>query len=226
MIRFEEPLPMLHHSQPPLSADDRPEDGAGRPSFLSRYLARIGLASRPAPTLEGLALLQAAHQAAIPFESFDALTGAGVDIAPEAIEAKLVDRGRGGYCFEQNALFLRVLSELGFDAEGLIGRVRWMLPDDAPATPRTHMTIRVRLGGRPWLVDVGFGATVSPQPLAMPQSRASGACCTTSKMRRRPRSITRSATGTHRSIPPRTSATSLSRLGRRTRPGTACATTG
>lgn len=63
---------MLHHSQPPLSADDRPEDGAGRPSFLSRYLARIGLAIRPAPTLEGLALLQAAHQAAIPFESFDA----------------------------------------------------------------------------------------------------------------------------------------------------------
>lgn len=163
---------MLHHSQPPLSADDRPEDGAGRPSFLSRYLARIGLASRPAPTLEGLALLQAAHQAAIPFESFDALTGAGVDIAPEAIEAKLVDRGRGGYCFEQNALFLRVLSELGFDAEGLIGRVRWMLPDDAPATPRTHMTIRVRLGGRPWLVDVGFGATVPPQPLAMDQPGA------------------------------------------------------
>ena len=159
---------MLHHSQPPLSDDDdRPEQGTGRPSFVSRYLARIGLASRPAPTLEGLALLQAAHQAAIPFESFDALTGAGVDIDSHAIEVKLVDRRRGGYCFEQNALFLRVLTELGFDAEGLIGRVRWMLPDDAPATPRTHMTVRVRLGGRPWLVDVGFGATVPPQPLAM-----------------------------------------------------------
>lgn len=158
---------MLHYSHPPFSDDDRSEEGAVRPAFLSRYLARIGLAGRSAPTLEGLALLQAAHQAAIPFESFDALTGAGVDIALEAIEAKLVDRRRGGYCFEQNALFLRVLGELGFAAEGLIGRVRWMLSDDAPATPRTHMTVRVWLGGRPWLVDVGFGATVPPQPLAM-----------------------------------------------------------
>ncbi len=157
---------MLHDSQPPVSDDDMP--GIALPGgFVSRYLARIGLATAPAPTLEGLAALQAAHIGAIPFEALDALTGQGVDIGAEAIEAKLIGRHRGGYCFEQNGLFLRALLALGFDAEGLIGRVRWMLPDEAPATPRTHMTVRVRLEGRPWLADVGFGSAVPPQPLAL-----------------------------------------------------------
>ena len=162
---------MLHDSPPPRSGGAEPAaDPSGGRDFLRRYLARIGLAAAPAPTLNGLAELQAAHIAAIPFEALDALTGAGVDIGTDAVAAKLIDRRRGGYCFEQNALFLRVLLALGFRAEGLIGRVRWMLPDDAPPTPRTHMTVRVWLDGRPWLADVGFGAAVPPQPLAMDHS--------------------------------------------------------
>ena len=157
---------MLHDSPPPVFGDDAPTAAPGN-SFVSCYLARIGLAAVPAPTLDGLAALQAAHIAAIPFEALDALTGEGVDIGAEAVEAKLIGRRRGGYCFEQNGLFLRVLQTLGFDAEGLIGRVRWMLPDDSPPTPRTHMAVRVRIDGRPWLADVGFGSAVPPQPLAL-----------------------------------------------------------
>src|SRR3546814_6841198 len=93
-------------------------------------------------TWDVLAALQAAHIAAIPFEAIDALTGTGVDIGADAVDAKLIGQRRGGYCFEQNGLFLRVLRAIGFAAEGLIGRVRWMLPDDAPDTPRTHMVDR------------------------------------------------------------------------------------
>ena len=135
--------------------------------FLRRYLVRIGYAGPVEPTLEVLRALQAAHIAAIPFEAFDALVEGGVDIDPAAIEAKLVDAGRGGYCFEQNGLFLRVLRAVGFDAEGLLGRVRWMRPPGAPPTPRSHMVLRVRIEGRPWLADVGFGSAVPPAPLAM-----------------------------------------------------------
>src|SRR3546814_6407226 len=90
-----------------------------------------------------------------------------MDIGADAIDAKLIGQRRGGYCFEQNGLFLRALRAIGFAAEGLIGRVRWMLPDDAPPTPRSHMVVRVTIDGRPWLADVGFGAAVPPQPLAM-----------------------------------------------------------
>ena len=134
---------------------------------LSRYCARIGYHGPLVPTWDVLAALQAAHIATIPFEAIDVLTGRGVDLSPTATDAKLIGQRRGGYCFEQNSLFLRVLRQIGFDAEGLIGRVRWMLPDDAPATPRTHMTIRVWLDQRPWLADVGFGSAVPPAPLAM-----------------------------------------------------------
>src|SRR3546814_5903855 len=47
-----------------------------------------------------------------------------------------------------------------------------MLPDDAPPTPRSHMVVRVTIDGRPWLADVGFGAAVPPQPLAMDSEEA------------------------------------------------------
>ncbi|SKB89159.1 arylamine N-acetyltransferase family protein [Sphingopyxis flava] len=135
--------------------------------FLRRYLARIDYAGPIAPTLDVLQALQAAHLAAIPFEAFDALVDGAVDIDPDAVDAKLIDCGRGGYCFEQNGLFLRALRAIGFDAEGLLGRVRWMQPSGAPPAPRSHMVLRVRISGRPWLADVGFGSAVPPSPLAM-----------------------------------------------------------
>lgn len=158
---------MLHYPAAPSSEPENGDSDAPAAAFLPRYLARIGHSGPVAPTWEALAALQAAHIAAIPFEAIDALTGAGIDIGAQAVDAKLIGQRRGGYCFEQNGLFLRALLAIGFDAEGLLGRVRWMLPDDAPPTPRTHMVVRVRLDGRPWLADVGFGAAVPPQPLAM-----------------------------------------------------------
>lgn len=160
---------MLHYPAAPFSESD--DSGPAAPdsaaSFLKRYFARIGYNGPVAPTMDVLAALQAAHIAAIPFEAIDALTGAGIDIGAEAVDAKLIGGRRGGYCFEQNGLFLRVLQTIGFAVEGLLGRVRWMLPDNAPPTPRTHMVVRVMLDGRPWLADVGFGAAVPPGPLAM-----------------------------------------------------------
>lgn len=153
---------MLHR---PIAAPEAAETAV--PIDLPRYLARIGYDGAALPTLAVLRALQAAHIAAIPFEAIDALVGEGVDIDPAAVDAKLIVAGRGGYCFEQNGLFLRVLRAIGFDAEPLLGRVRWMQPADAPPTARSHMVLRVRLDSRPWLVDVGFGSAVPPAPLAM-----------------------------------------------------------
>ena len=137
------------------------------PVDLPRYLARIGYDGPVAPTLEVLRALQAAHIAAIPFEALDVLTGKGVDVDAGSVDAKLIDQRRGGYCYEQNGLFLRVLQAIGFDAEVRLGRVRWMMAEDAPTTARSHLVIRVMLDGRPWLADVGFGAAAPTAPLAM-----------------------------------------------------------
>lgn len=132
---------------------------------LDRYLARIGYTGSPRADLATLRTLTELHPAAITFEAVDVLLGRPVDLSPGAIQAKLIDGGRGGYCFEQNGLLKRALEALGFAVEGLIARVRWMLPPDAPPMPLTHMALRVTIDGERWLADVGFGACVAGAPL-------------------------------------------------------------
>jgi N-hydroxyarylamine O-acetyltransferase len=134
---------------------------------LDRYLARIGYHGRPRADLETLRALTALHPAAIPFEAVDVFLGRPVDLSPGALQAKLIDAGRGGYCFEQNGLLKRVLDALGFIVEGLIGRVVWMRPHDAPPLPLTHMALRVTIDGERWLADVGFGSCVPGAPLRL-----------------------------------------------------------
>ena len=122
---------------------------------LDRYFARIGYRGPRTPTLETLNGIAAAHVQTIPFENLDVLLGRRIDVDPAAIERKLVGDRRGGYCFEQNALLLTVLTALGFEARPLSARVRYQRPRDfMPA--RTHLCVRVELDG-PWLADVGIG---------------------------------------------------------------------
>lgn len=134
---------------------------------LDAYFARIGYAGTREPTLEVLRALHAAHPAAIPFEALDVLLGLGVDISPAAVDAKLISARRGGYCYEQNGLFKRALTALGFQVEGLLARVRWGAPAGSGPTRRGHMALRVTLDDEAWLADVGFGGVVMSGPLRM-----------------------------------------------------------
>src|SRR4051812_30275357 len=97
---------------------------------LDAYFSRIGLRGPRAATLETLDELTRAHSSAIPFENLDVLLGRPIDLRPEALFDKLVTRGRGGYCFEQNGLFLAVLEQLGFRVAPLSARVRLDRPRD------------------------------------------------------------------------------------------------
>lgn len=122
---------------------------------LDRYFRRIGFAGERAPTLATLARLQLAHATSIPFENFDVRLGRAIALDLPSLEAKLVARRRGGYCFEHNTLFAAVLRTLGFEVDTLEARVR--PPGAAAILPRTHMTLRVRLPEGEHLADVGFG---------------------------------------------------------------------
>lgn len=123
---------------------------------LPAYLARIGHANPVAPDLATLRALVAAHAARIPFENLDPLMGRTPSLAPEAIQRKLVAEGRGGWCFEHNALLRHVLEAIGFRVTGLAARVLWNQPAGA-VTPRSHMVLRVDLPEGAYVVDVGFG---------------------------------------------------------------------
>ncbi|PCJ69852.1 MAG: arylamine N-acetyltransferase [Rhodobiaceae bacterium] len=123
---------------------------------LDGYFSRIGYAGPREPTLEVLTAIQFAHATSIPFENLSILFGKGVKLDLPTLQDKIVGSARGGYCFEQNGLALAVLKQLGFDAFGLVGRVRWMVSEDQ-AAPLTHMLIHVTIDGKVYIYDGGFG---------------------------------------------------------------------
>nr|WP_199047636.1 arylamine N-acetyltransferase [Dyella sp. ASV24] len=124
---------------------------------LDGYLQRIGFVGEPRVDVATLRSLATAHIEAIPFENLDPLLGQPVSLDLAAIENKLVKNHRGGYCFEQNGLFIAALRAIGFDVTGLIARVLWNKPEDA-AVAQSHMLLRVEVEGESWLADVGFGS--------------------------------------------------------------------
>lgn len=132
---------------------------------LDPYLERIGCPGRWPPTFATLEELHLAHLGRIPFENIDIRLGRPVALGLDALQAKLVGRRRGGYCFEQNTLFAAALRALGFDVTTLEARVRPLGAQSVLA--RTHMLLQVGVKGHEWLADVGFGGDgpLLPVPL-------------------------------------------------------------
>jgi len=135
---------------------------------LNGYFDRIDYRGAAEPNLDVLQGLMTAHTRTIPFENLDPLMGVPVDdLGPGALADKLVRRGRGGYCYEQNGLMGHVLAEVGFRVRRLTGRVHWMRPPDQPLGAQTHTVLAVAFPGSqgPYLVDVGFGGQTPTSPL-------------------------------------------------------------
>ena len=126
---------------------------------LDAYLARIGMPARPTLDAAGLQRLQFAHRTAIPFENLDVALGRDIAIDGPAVFAKLVTARRGGYCFEQNRLFLDALATLGFVARPLLARV-WLGASETP--PLTHTLSLVTLPEGEWIADPGFSGSYAP----------------------------------------------------------------
>jgi N-hydroxyarylamine O-acetyltransferase len=127
---------------------------------LPAYLKRIGYDGELTPTAETLRGLHRAHVASIPFENLEIMLGRPIDLSLDAVQAKLVGRPRGGYCFEHNRLFAAVLERLGYEIVAMVGRV---MLGSARLRPTTHALLHVRPPEQPrdepgWLSDVGFGA--------------------------------------------------------------------
>ncbi len=132
--------------------------------LLNAYFDRIGFRGKAKPDYLTLKILQELQVQHIPFENFNPLLKLLVSLKPEDLFKKLVHNKRGGYCFEQNLLFLNILKTLGFNARGLTGRVILNRPK-ATITQRTHMLVMVEIKGKKYICDTGFGGQVLPSPI-------------------------------------------------------------
>ena len=119
---------------------------------LEGYLGRLGLDGPPPVDRAGLEQLMRAHLAAVPFDNLDVFAGRPVSVEPEVSVAKIVDRRRGGWCFELNGAFAALLEHLGFPVLRLGAAVLL----GGPTTVIDHLCLEVSLD-EPYLVDVGFG---------------------------------------------------------------------
>jgi len=139
---------------------------------LERYLARVGHRGPLEPSVETLTALHRAHLLAISYENLDIHLGRRLALEPESIFRKLVERGRGGWCYEMNGLFASVLERLGFRVQLMAGTVGRERP--APPIEGNHLVLIVSLD-RPYLVDVGFGdGCLEPLPLEEGSYRRGG----------------------------------------------------
>ncbi len=140
-----------------MSHDDFDRDG---------WLRRIGYRGSLSPSLETLRHLVAAHSSAIAYESIDVLLDRPPTLDLKSLQEKMIARGRGGYCFEQNMLFRGGLRSLGYQVTSLQARVVRGLAVDAPR-PMLHRVLLVHLPEGPFLADVGFGNLAPTAPLRL-----------------------------------------------------------
>ena len=131
--------------------------------WVDDYLARIGVTRPVSVDLQALRDLQAAHLLAVPFENLSIHLGEPIILDQARLVAKVVRMRRGGFCYELNGAFARLLTALGFRVSLLSARVFGV--GQRPGPPFDHMALRVDLA-EPWLADVGFGR-FAVQPLRL-----------------------------------------------------------
>ena len=128
------------------------------------YLRRIGLSEAPPTDLAGLCTLVRAHQQHVPFENYELCAENGhIDIGVEHLFDKVVNRRRGGYCFELNGLFCAFLEALGFEVYPVLARIYGNMDHPAPL----HRGTVILIDGNEYFADVGFGGPMPAGAILM-----------------------------------------------------------
>ena len=121
---------------------------------VKSYVERINYQGSTDPTPETLCALHRAHLLAVPFENLDIPLKRPIVLDKELLFDKIVNRRRGGFCYELNGLFSALLREMGFNVQRLSARVA--NAEGEFGMEFDHMTLLVQFEER-FLADVGFG---------------------------------------------------------------------
>jgi N-hydroxyarylamine O-acetyltransferase len=135
---------------------------------LTDYLSRIGFDGEVSPDVATLTQLVQKQLRSIPFENTEVQVGRIPSMVPEEIVDKVLVRKRGGYCYEINGIFAMALTAIGY---------KWHFAGARPMTyavrrPKTHMVVIVRVDGRDYLCDTGFGGYALRAPMMIEEGEA------------------------------------------------------
>ncbi len=133
---------------------------------LQQYFERIHFDGVAKPDIQTLFDLHRQHTFVIPFENLAIFEGQDILVDPDSLFDKIVQRGRGGYCFEMNGLLAFILRRIGFDVRDLLARV---FVSENEVFAKLHHILLVEVEGKRFLCDVGFGGNglIEPIELAM-----------------------------------------------------------
>jgi N-hydroxyarylamine O-acetyltransferase len=130
------------------------------PELISRYLSVLGVLHRE-PAQEALRELVAAQLMRVPFENTSKLYNRKhhnlTNVPPLPLYLDGIERYHfGGTCYSNNFHFYTLLKTLGYEVKLCAADM---------ANPDVHLVIMAAIGGREYLVDVGYGAPfLSPMP--------------------------------------------------------------
>lgn len=125
---------------------------------IATYLARIGYTGPFRPDADTLRGLQLAHLLSVPFENLDIALGREIRLEEPALWEKIIEKRRGGFCYELNGLFAWLLKTAGFEVTYLNAR-DYHPEDDSFGIDFDHLALLVRApdDSTRWLADVGYG---------------------------------------------------------------------
>ena len=133
-------------------------------NHLYNFLTRIKMQSDTElkPTKELLSKIQNACVLNIPYENMDILNNKRILMDKESLYKKIVEDGRGGYCFELNAFLEFMLTDMGFKVKSCLAR---FLRAEKEIPLRRHRILIVSVDGEDYFCDIGIGQIAPRLPL-------------------------------------------------------------
>lgn len=130
------------------------------------YFHRIGLpeSTQITHSYDFLKELQYHHVLCVPYENLDIINAVPISLQIEDIYDKVVNRSRGGYCFELNCLLSAFLDHLGFKTVNYLCRF-WR--GEAGTPLRRHRISAVSCEENIYICDVGMGQSAPRYPLKL-----------------------------------------------------------
>ena len=131
---------------------------------INAFLKRINLPidTDITPSISLLSNIHYGCVTCIPYENMDIINSVKLPTDFEGLFDKIVNRRRGGYCFELNAFLEFMLSNIGFSARSCLAR---FLRGESEIPLRRHRIVIVSLDNQKYFCDIGIGQIAPRFPL-------------------------------------------------------------